>query len=72
MSLTTAERLRKRDLKSHPTPAENVVTLLRAINDIKAAILAAEHGESEAEVIANLRRADDLCFLALYSGSNPC
>lgn len=57
---------RKKELTRQPTPAQNIAILRRALLEIKSCIDAAEHGESEAEVGFNLRRADQLCAQALY------
>jgi prefoldin subunit 5 len=57
---------RKKELTRNPTAAQNVAMLRRALLEIKSCIDAAEQGESEVEVLFNLRRADQLCAQALY------
>jgi hypothetical protein len=57
---------RKKELTRHPTAAQNVALLRRALLEVKACLDAAENGESEAEILFSLRRADQLCAQALY------
>ena len=57
---------RRKELTQNPTAAQNVALLQRALLEIKSCIYAAERGDSEAEVLFNFRRADQLCAKALY------